>query len=326
MVFEEKTWVCNHVNGTDDPMTGENLEERAKEYLLSIGVKEESLDYFYISGTERARYYREGATHLAIENLINDEGFEILHLYRDHGHDDCDDAGWIVSISKKNDKYYLHILMTSYNYELKTIVLDEESLALCGEGAFGDFFAYDSVEKCQAKLNELRDHMITLKEHNEDMEYYQRDEIPIEGLSTYEKDCLVFMCFGDREYSQGHDEYYLPHLSEFPYVRNTTDKWIKPVCNGKLLEDIDEVKMEAYFEVHGRDVSEDTHVNLNMYAGFVIAEFNDVAPAVLKVVNTRGAKMRDLIDAIDKSIHYFCFPGFVNLTASTKERVNMLLT
>lgn len=59
------------------------------------------------------------------EMLLKAEGFDIHHLMRDPRGDWGDDGGFIVSVSKKDDMWYLHILDINYNNELSTHVLDE---------------------------------------------------------------------------------------------------------------------------------------------------------------------------------------------------------
>tara|TARA_Y100000310_G_scaffold334897_1_gene415670 strand:+ start:7547 stop:8113 length:567 start_codon:yes stop_codon:yes gene_type:complete len=93
-----------------------------------------------------------------IEKRLHDEGFEVKHLHRDTRHDWGDDSGYIVSISEKNDKIYLHVLQVNYNIGVDSHILDESDKRFengCTIEDHADFIICDSMEDAQNKVNEF---------------------------------------------------------------------------------------------------------------------------------------------------------------------------
>ena len=97
--------------------------------------------------------------HGAIERRLRDEGFQVKHLYRDAREDWGDDGGYLISVSVKNDQYYLHILEVNYNCTVGIHVLEESDKRLkdgsCNILEHKDYIICDSTQEVQKELERL---------------------------------------------------------------------------------------------------------------------------------------------------------------------------
>lgn len=67
------------------------------------------------------------ATHAAVEALLMVNGFDIQYSLRDSAEDWGDDGGFVITLSKKDSKFYVHILEVNYNFTLDSVSLEDTS-------------------------------------------------------------------------------------------------------------------------------------------------------------------------------------------------------
>ena len=152
-----------------------------------------------------------------VEKVLNDE-FKVHHLFRDTRGDSGDDGGYIVAISEKSEKFYLHIIPICQFCEIEFLNIDETWSA--DNTGFPDFIECNSIKDAQQKLNGIiknLDHYLT--ENND----YSRDADEIydffEGnISKTEAEYLATIMFPYSEYEQ--DKETLLNLSKTSYVPN----------------------------------------------------------------------------------------------------------
>jgi hypothetical protein len=155
----------------------------------------------------------------AIERRLRDEQFKVLHLHRDTRGDWGDDGGYIVSISSKNDKYYVHILEVNYNYDVSTHILDESD-ERDSDTTHTNYIACHSLEMAQA----IVDGFVT-----------NLDKCIAAGVGQGEcitNEIVNHLCFGFRKmldvmifpYSKyPQDREQLLKLTKIPYIPDYTD-------------------------------------------------------------------------------------------------------
>jgi len=171
----------------------------------------------------------------AIERQLRDEGFDVKHLMRDFRGDWGDDGGYIVSVSSKNAKFYLHIISVNYNVSIDSNVLDElDRRILDGseiETDIQDYIICQSIEDAQHKINEFVDNLKKVVELVENDNYFfesgyiSDEEATPEGFEKYEKfylNMLALCWFSFSEYTK-QDEYNLLNLTKTEYVADYTD-------------------------------------------------------------------------------------------------------
>ena len=172
----------------------------------------------------------------AIERQLRDENFNVKHLMRDFRGDWGDDGGYLVSISEKNGKVYLHIIAVNYNVSIDSNVLDENYHSILDgsqkETDIQDYIICESIEDAQTKVNEFVDRLkqvVALIE--EDDNYFfesgyinDEEEVPpgFEGLEKYYLNMLASCWFSFSEYTQK-DEPILLSLTKTEYVPDYTD-------------------------------------------------------------------------------------------------------
>lgn len=92
----------------------------------------------------------------AIERRLRDENFEVLHLHRDSRGDWGDDGGYIISISKKREMIYLHILQVNYNVNVSIHILeptDQQRFIKNNCKIYNDYLLFHSVEDAQKEID-----------------------------------------------------------------------------------------------------------------------------------------------------------------------------
>lgn len=122
-----------------------------------------------------SNYLRADNVYSNVEKLLLLKGFEVRTIMRDLRGDSGDDGGYLISISKKEDLYYLHILAINYNNSLHTHCLDEDdwkeekSNDLDNSNrAFKDFLIFQTLDDIQDYLNEFVSDMDRILEDDED--------------------------------------------------------------------------------------------------------------------------------------------------------------
>ena len=104
------------------------------------------------------------------EAYLSARGFKVLHLHRDSKRDYGDETGYIISISEKNDKVYLHILEVCCYNDLKHYCLEESDIL--NESFVPDYKIFDTVEDVQAYLDKL---VIFMANGFEQFDYFLED-------------------------------------------------------------------------------------------------------------------------------------------------------
>ena len=164
----------------------ESLEELQSEYLkTNLGtinpfeISKESLEFIkkdtivdftpmieYLKNLENNEPYVEAPKTLYIpcnkENMIEQaqtpeysemylraRGFNILHLHKDFKGSYDDEEGYLISISEKDKKIYLHVLSVCMYAEMNTYCLEES------DKGNPDYKIFDSVEEAQSYLDSL---------------------------------------------------------------------------------------------------------------------------------------------------------------------------
>jgi hypothetical protein len=174
-------------------------------------------------------------TYGAIERQLQDNNFEVLHLMRDTRGDWGDDGGYIVSMSKKNDIVYLHIIQVNYNLTIHENILDEEQWEESTHpDSYPDFFAFSSVEDAQLKLNEFVKYLNKAVWLEEEMQnyyfkagYIEKDwEIP-DGFQHLDNQYLSMIAICVNAYGDymTQDQEKLLNLSKTPYVPDFSDDY-----------------------------------------------------------------------------------------------------
>ena len=169
----------------------------------------------------------------AIERQLRDENFDVKHLMRDSGGDWADDGGYLISISEKNDKIYLHIIRVNYNGYIDSNVLDENDHRITNgsrkESDIQDYIKCTSIEDAQTKLNKFVDLLdITL---TDDVSWYfengyiDHDDDKPEGFETFDNYYLEMLCACWFPFSEYHeiDAPILRNLTNIEYVADYTD-------------------------------------------------------------------------------------------------------
>lgn len=154
------------------------------------------------------RKYTEDNVYGAIERRLRDENFNVKHLYRDFREDWGDDGGYLIAVSKKNGKYYLHILDVNYNVKVWCHILDESDHRLIDGSAnkmeHVDYIVCESLEEVQkeiVKFIDLLDFTIGFDEHFSTY-HYEIEDLPKElrGLGKYYLNMLEYCAFSYSEY------------------------------------------------------------------------------------------------------------------------------
>jgi len=342
----DKVWKCNHVKEKIKELTGDNLEERAKAYLRDeLKLEESSVGYFYEIGTEEYIYMNQNCTFGPVEHLLNKK-FEVLHLHRDTRHDWGDDGGYLVSISKKDNLFYLHIVQINYNGNLEGMVLDEDDWEKCKnqEEAFKDYFRFSTLEETQEKLIALCDDLDYIIETDEDDGQCLWDDDCFDQFdrtwTAYEKDCLRAMSFAYGEYKQ--DKVILHNLTKTKYKPNFTDEDdrimrpdnmhlmvlgiipmdIKLAKNRKLTVE----RFNAYHSVIEQDfmlTENDPAKTIVMFMGFAIAKHPKMSKDLLNASNNKGFEWKFVQEVYnDQELFYKDLCTFMNYTEATKKRFN----
>ena len=86
-------------------------------------------------------------TYGSVEAKLNQQGFDIKWLIRDVRHDWGDDGGFLISSSKKDNKFYLHVINVNYNEDIKGLLLEPHD-RLLGEGESNDFILFNTESVC----------------------------------------------------------------------------------------------------------------------------------------------------------------------------------
>lgn len=288
-------------------------------------------------------------TYGPMEQLLN-EKFEVLHLFRDTRHDWGDDGGYLVSISKKEDLYYLHILQINYNGDLNYDVLDEEDWENVEdkEHAFKDYFTFGTIEEAQGKIIELCKDLDRILEEYEDHYLWDDDSFDQFEWKTWtklEKQCLAAMAFPYSEYSR--DKIVLTNLINYEYKYNETDEKTLVHSNGNILplikkgispvqlteEDKNQLLSRERFNLYHSIIDEDFLITENvpektiiMFMGYAIAKHMCLARNLLFAANSlkfNWAVVQDVYDNMD--LFYDDLSDFLNNTKATKERFNVKL-
>jgi len=210
-----------------------------KLYDNDIGVNKAQDLLYFMEILYNTRMYKYKPTkdnvYGAIERQLRDEKFKVKHLMRDERGDWGDDGGYIISISEKNDKTYLHIIHVNYNVKIDVNVLDETYPHL-KEGEkledVADFIICHSIEDAQNTLNKLVDDLkvvIDLVE-NKDNYYFnngwidETEEKPqyFNGYAKCYLNMLASCYFSFSEYIEW-DEPKLRTLTKTPYIADYND-------------------------------------------------------------------------------------------------------
>lgn len=170
----------------------------------------------------------------AIERQLRDENFNVKHLMRDHRGDWGDDGGYIVSVSEKNDKIYLHIISVNYNVSTSSNVLDEfDQRILDGkdkEADIQDYIICESIDGAQIKINEFVARLEKVVQLIEQDDYFfahgyvdDNEDVPegFENLDNYYLNMLAVCWFPFSEYAQ--DKATLLSLTNTQYVPDYED-------------------------------------------------------------------------------------------------------
>jgi hypothetical protein len=171
----------------------------------------------------------------AIERQLRDENFKVKHLMRDSRGDWADDGGWLISISEKNDKIYLHVIGVNYNSSVGVNVLDEMDYRIVEDGQdenkIADYIICESIADAQEKLNAfvvLVERAYEMIENDEsyffENGYFERaEDVPygFVGLDSYYLSMISHCWFSMSEYTNDADK--LRNLTNIEYVPDYTD-------------------------------------------------------------------------------------------------------
>lgn len=110
------------------------------------------------------------------ERHLKDKGFKILYLIRDTRGDWGDDGGYIISVSKKDEDIYLHVLEINHNHEVSMHVLSDDDVFPNPEIHYdenADYFICGNLEYAKSLVQKLlSDIDIAYKAYmNEEWEY-----------------------------------------------------------------------------------------------------------------------------------------------------------
>ena len=124
------------------------------------------------------------STYGACEASLKSSGFKVLHFIRDERGDWGDDGGYIVAISQKADKSYLHILEVNHNINVSEHILDEQASKKYVDDAFNkdrfDDFVVLPMQKIQAYLYRLTsylNYLSAIKIDDEDIVGWDANEV-----------------------------------------------------------------------------------------------------------------------------------------------------
>lgn len=153
-----------------------------KDYIIKT-CNELSNDKFYqmivkqiLNIKEYSNCYEETELYL----ILN--GFELINVVRDSRGDWGDDGGYLISLSKKNDFYYLHIFAINYNGEVKTHWIEDDSFPN-DDGGFKDFIKSDNLEVIDKYIHRF------IKCLNENIEIISEEGLyDIDDIKTHCKD------------------------------------------------------------------------------------------------------------------------------------------
>lgn len=82
------------------------------------------------------------------------ENFNLIHYTFDHRGDDGDDGGYMITISEKENVYYLHVLYINYEYDYH-IIDDSETVTNRKYGKWEDIETYLKFDSVDAAYNYL---------------------------------------------------------------------------------------------------------------------------------------------------------------------------
>jgi len=126
------------------------------------------------------------ATYENLEMYLNLKDFDILSLFKDSRRDDGDDGGYIISVSKKNEKFYVHILEANYNGNLEYYIFDEEDLEK-SKTTRKDFYVFNTSKEVEEFINKfVEDLDYCVNEEKENDEFYGEQEEAFQKLSKRE--------------------------------------------------------------------------------------------------------------------------------------------
>jgi len=172
----------------------------------------------------------------AIERQLRDENFKVKHLMRDDRGDWGDDSGYLISVSEKNDKVYLHIIGVNYNLSIDSNVLDETYKAIVDGSQkpsdIKDYIICDSIEDAQVKINTFVDllHKITWQIDYDESYFFSNgyindDEQRPKGFEGFDNYYLSMLskCWYSFSECWAKDDDILHNLTTTEYVPDYTD-------------------------------------------------------------------------------------------------------
>lgn len=174
-----------------------NKVKNLDEYILQISSTYDNL--------EKYLYYKE---------------FNVLSLFKDSGNNDGDDGGYIISISKKDEKFYLHILEANYNGKLKYYNLDNNEVEeKC-------FYIFSESKQLEIFLNKFVDDLeYCVNEEKKDEDFYGESNEEFQELS--------------KKHNLNWDENYCDQLRLcfFSFKENSDETEIRRLCSLKTFSE-----------------------------------------------------------------------------------------